>query len=117
MRPNLMVSLLHSVAVFLVLALAALPVQAHDGADAFPASPQAPTASAPVEAVTGTVADFVVDNRVAGLSTRYVTLKLDDGRNLALNGSGVDQLSKGMRVQATGQRAGDTLFVTAYHIV
>jgi hypothetical protein len=117
MRPNLMVSLLHNVAVVLVLALAALPVQAHDGAGAFPASPQAPTASAPVEAVTGTVADFVVDNRVGGLTTRYVTLKLDDGRNLALNGSGVDQLSRGVRVQATGQRAGDTLFVTAYHIV
>src|SRR5438270_1770997 len=117
MRPNILVSLFQNVAVFIVLALAALPVQAHDGAAAFPASPQAPAASAPLEAVTGTVSDLVVDNRVSGLSTRYVTLKLDDGRNLALNGSGVDQLTKGMRVQATGQRAGDTLFVSAYHIV
>ena len=117
MRSNFIASLFQNVAVLLVLAFAAHPVQAHDSADSFPASPQAPTASAPVEVVTGTVTELVVDNRVSGLTARYVALQLDDGHKLALNGSGVDQLAQGARVQATGQRAGDTLFVTAYHAV
>jgi hypothetical protein len=97
--------------------LAALPVQAHNGADSFPASPQAPTAYAPTETTTGTVTDLLVDNRVSGLIARYVALQLDDGRKLALQGSGVDLLAKGARVHATGQRSGDTLFVTGYHVV
>src|SRR5215831_17817219 len=57
-----------SISRFLIIALAVLspllPAAAHNGADAVFSAPQAPTAGTPVVAVSGTVADLIVDNRV-----------------------------------------------------
>src|SRR2546423_13435454 len=78
---------------------------AHDFSAALIAPQEVPTASVPIEAVSGTVKSFVVDDRVTGQSTRYVALGLDDGRNMGLKGSGLETLSNGARVQATGQRS------------
>src|SRR5437588_498580 len=101
MRPNILVSLLQNVAVFIVLALAALPVQAHDGAAAFPASPQAPAAS-------GTLGMVHADNFDQGRSTYGLVVRDSDGRATPLVLAVIpDTLRIGMQVVATGTQATD----------
>ena len=117
MPAHKLISLLRFFAVALGFGLAACGAQAHNGADSLPASPQAPTAHTPVEVVTGTVKDFIVDNRVSGIVTRYVALRLDDGSTVPLRGAGLDGLLAGQRVEATGTSAGTTIFVTATRVV
>jgi hypothetical protein len=99
------------IAAFLALA-AASPAGAHDGADAVLARPAAPAADAPLVAVSGTVIDLVVDDRVSNRTLRYVALRLDDGQTIALVGSDLESLPTGARAEAVGRSAGDTLFVT-----
>ena len=106
-----------SFAIALLLAVAVLPVRAHDGADAVFATPQAPAASVPQVATTGTIDELVVDNRVSSVTVRYVVLRLDDGHAVALSGPGLDALPMGPRVEAIGRNAGNTLFVTETHVV
>src|SRR5262249_33640155 len=96
----------------LVLALPALPAAAHNGADAVFDSPQPPSQAVPAVAVTGTVDELIVANTLTGATTRYVALRLDQGRTLALQGAGVDSLPKGAQVEAIGRNVGSTLFVT-----
>ena len=51
-----------------------------------------------------------LDDRVVGISIRYVGLRTDDGQRVRLKGTGVASLVSGSRVQASGRREGDTLF-------
>src|ERR1700736_3495350 len=104
-------------ALSLNLTLAATQAAAHNHPDTLLAQPQAPNATAPVEIISGTARVFVVDNNVLNTSTRYVAIQLDDGSNLALNGAGLDSLSNGARIQATGRRSRDTLFLNGYSVV
>jgi hypothetical protein len=110
-----------SISRLLIIGLAVLlpvfPVAAHNGADAVFSAPQAAAPGTPVVAVSGTVGDLIVDNRVTNTSTRYVLLHLDEGRTLALEGSGLDGLNNGARVAATGQPVGNTFFVTSVSVV
>jgi hypothetical protein len=101
----------------LLFALAAFPVRAHDGPDKVFATAQPPAATVLQVATTGTVEELVVDNRVLNLTARHVVLRLDDGQAVALEGPGLDALSKGARVEAIGRKAGNTLFVTETHVV
>ncbi len=80
-------------------------------------SSTAPVASAPLVVATGTIHELVVDNRLTGIKTRYLSLRLDDGSAIALEGSGLDALRDGQRVDATGRNSGDTLSVTSTQVV
>ena len=99
------------------LCVASVSASAHPFPDVHLGAAQAPVATAPVETVAGTITELVIDNRVTGQTTRQVALLLDDGRRLTLNGKGLDALTQNQRVQADGQLSGDTLFLTAYHVV
>src|SRR5439155_25959797 len=65
--------------IMLVVFFAVSPVAAHQGSDRFFSPPQAPGADAKLVAAVGTVRELVVDNRMSGIVTRYVALRLDDG--------------------------------------
>src|SRR6266705_1598811 len=90
---------LRIVALVFTLGFFVAPAQAHQGADALTAAASAPAATAPVESLTGVTKPFAVENRISGETVRYVAIKLDDGRNIALKGSGLETLSTGVRVQ------------------
>ena len=109
--------LLHKLCFALVL-LGALagPAAAHH-TEGGPPQWTAPAATEPIEVVTGAVEQLIVENRVTGVTIRYVSLRLDDGSVAALKGEGLDSLPKGARVQASGRLAGDTLFVTEARVV
>src|SRR5262249_5455780 len=92
-----------------------LPAGAHSGADAVLASPPASAATVPPVAVSGTIDELTVENRMDHTVTRYVALRLDEGRTLAL--SGADDLVKGARVEAVGRIAGNTLFVNRVSVL
>ena len=110
-------SLLGVLALGLGLGLAPYSAQAHNTTDASAVTPQASSVLEPAQALTGTVKEVVVDNRVARLTTRYFALRLDDGRNFTLSGPGVDRLVDGARIEATGQIAGETLSLNSYHVI
>jgi len=105
------------VAAFLALIAAASPANAHEGTDAVLARPAAPAADAFPVAVTGTVTELVVDDRVSNRTLRYVALRLDDGQSVPLIGSGLESLPAGARAEAVGRTSGDALFVTDAHLV
>jgi hypothetical protein len=93
----------------MALALGALPVQAHDEAP----QPAATVSNANATALTasGTVAELIVENQLTGSTSRYLGLRLDDGRTFALSGVGLDALVTGARIDATGTLSGKTLAV------
>src|SRR5205807_9279948 len=70
---------------------------------------QVPAATVPIETLSGTVEQLVVENRVTQLTTRHVALRLDDGSGFELVGSGADALTQGARVKVNGRVAGDAL--------
>src|ERR1700730_9234717 len=90
-----------------ILCLTNFQATAHQIPDVRVAVSPPPAASAPIETVTGTIRELVIDNRVTGQTTRLVALQLDDGRKLVLNGAGLDALTQNARVEANGQRSGD----------
>src|ERR1700730_5442696 len=67
-----------------LLALAAFPLSAHE-VDATGASSPALATSAVM--ATGTVAEMIVDNRVSGVTLRYLALRIDGGQTVALTGA------------------------------
>ena len=95
-----------------LIASVAPPARAHHAEKHGVSSPSAPAADAPVEALAGTVEVVVIDDRVVDVTIRYVGLRLADGTSLALKGTAVETLTGGARIEATGQRNGNTLFVT-----
>ena len=106
-----------AMALALAFATTVQPARARINADALPVATLAAPTGTPTEILTGAVDEVIVDNRVTSLTGRYVALRLDDGHSVALKGPGVDVLALGARVEATGQRSGDRLFVTGYHLL
>src|SRR6266446_7969420 len=94
----------------LLLALATFPLLAHQ-VDPTGASSPAPATNAVM--ATGTVAEVIVDNRVSGVTLRYLALRIDQGQTVALTGSGLDLLAGGTRVTATGSLTGNVMTVTS----
>jgi hypothetical protein len=103
--------------IILAVFVAVSPVAAHHGTEPVFSSPQAPAAGATSVSVAGTVQELIVDNRVSGAITRYVSLRLDDGSVVALRGTGLDALAAGQRAEATGAVAGTTLFASSARAV
>jgi hypothetical protein len=99
-----------------LIAAAAPPARAHHAEEHGVVSPRAPAADAPVEAQVGTVEVVVIEDRVVDMTIRYVALKLADGTSFALKGTAVETLTSGARIEATGQRNGNTLFVTQVRV-
>src|SRR6266849_2654197 len=106
-------AVIHAASVMLLVFCAVSPVAAHHDSDPVFSPPQAPNADARLVAAVGIVQELVVDNRVSGIITRYVALRLDDGSTVPLRGTALDGLLAGQRVEATGTPAGTTIFVTA----
>ena len=72
---------------------------------------------APTESVAGTVEQLIVENRVTGATTRYVSLRLRDGSRLPLRGTDADRLQTGAQVQIGGRRNGKALQVESAQVV
>jgi len=117
MSANKLTLTLRVIALALVVGVTTLPVQAHPRADAVPGAGLTPSIDAPVEVITGAVRELIVDNRLTGMTARYVGLRLDDGHNVVLRSSGLETLAQGTRVEATGQLDGDTLFATGVRLL
>jgi gametolysin peptidase M11 len=96
----------------LLVTLLALPAWAHNAVEAVPT---APSTSAPVETVAGTLDELIVENRVLGTTRRYVSLQQGDGRSIMLLGASLDGMAKGSLVEASGRRSGNLLFVSEAH--
>jgi len=97
--------------------LIALPVAGHEGTDAVLAQPLAPAADAPLVAVTGTVSELIVEDRLSQRTLRYLALQTDDGQSLALVGAGLESLVAGARTEATGRPTGNSLFVASTRLL
>ena len=89
-----------------------LPAIGHDGGDALPSVPAAPTSTAQAVNVSGVLAELVVENRVDNSVQHYFSLHQADGKDVALSGSGFDTLAVGSLIQASGRFNGNMLFVT-----
>jgi hypothetical protein len=92
-----------------VALLLAQPVHSHF-VDPLELLPLAPAPGAQLETFSGVVRELVVVDRVADLTARYYSLAADDGSHLALSAA-TQGLEHGRRVEVTGRRNGNTLFV------
>ena len=115
--PGRRINFFGSFGAWISLLLLVIPARAHVGADAVFAAPPPPADTVPLISVTGATAELIVDNRVANTVTRYVVLKLDEGRKLALDGAASGALEGGARVEALGRAVGNTLFVTRVNVI
>src|SRR5450631_3862725 len=107
-------SLLYVLGTTMLFVLAAFPLRAHQ------VEPSSALAAAPTSLLvdgTGTIAELLVDNQVTKVTLRYLALRLDDGQTVALTGPGLDSLSSGARVAATGHVTGNRLTVTSLSIL
>jgi hypothetical protein len=86
---------------FLAL-LAALPLQAHPVQDRWAGSTSPETR----EAITGTVDELVIEDRVKNTISHHYELQRDDGTILPLTGTAVESLQDGARVAVRGRRNG-----------
>jgi Gametolysin peptidase M11/FG-GAP-like repeat/FG-GAP repeat len=96
----------------ILLALVTFPAAAHQAESTQPVLIN----STPVNA-TGTVAELTVRNPLTGVMLRYFGLKLDQGGSYALNGTGLDTLSDGSRINVTGTFAGNVFNVSLFGVV
>jgi hypothetical protein len=96
----------------LVLALAASAASAHQ-----PASAQTAAISSTLITATGTVAELTVKNQLTGVTLRYLGLTLDLGGSFALTGAGLDKVSNGSRINATGTLTGNVFNVVLFGTV
>src|SRR2546423_6412565 len=71
----------------------------------------APAPNARVEAAAGTVHELIIDDRVANMSVRYLSLVAPSGKATALAGRAADSLADGDTATVTGRRNGAILFV------
>ncbi|MEP7208413.1 MAG: hypothetical protein ABI920_15865, partial [Casimicrobiaceae bacterium] len=93
-------------------AFLALPSSAHEPRDPLDAAPAVPAQGAPVEALAGQLHRLTIDDRVAGIVLEAQSLRLDDGRGIALKGDQAVGLQTGDRVEVMGRRNGKALFAT-----
>ena len=94
--------------------LAAFSVRAHQ---VNPADCVTGGAGASAVTATGTVAELIVDDQVAGVTQRYLGLRLDDGQSVVLTGAGVETLAGGARVEVTGTLSGEALEATSFSVL
>jgi hypothetical protein len=85
---------------------------AHLGGEQFFSGPDAPSPGAPQVTLLGLVTELRLEDRVVGLSIRYVGLRTDDGQRVRLKGPGIASLASGSRVEASGRLDGATLFAS-----
>ena len=109
MIPTQSVRLLPFLAALLWGVLAAGPARAHEVTVAL----DAPAAAA----LTGTVNELVIEDRVNGTLVHVHTLRQDDGSAATLSGDGAETLQKGSRVEVTGTLRGSTLEVSGYSVL
>src|SRR4051794_36884486 len=74
--------------------------------DPLDAVPKTPAASAKLEAVKGTVHEVVIEDHVAGMTVRHLSMVPSNGDPVALMGKQVDQLAAGQSITITGRRNG-----------
>jgi hypothetical protein len=79
--------------------------------DPLEAAPTKPAAGAKTEVASGVVRELVVEDHVAGMTVRHLSMVPASGKPVALVGASVDKLSGGQAVSVTGRRNGNTLFV------
>jgi len=79
--------------------------------DRLEATPTAPAASAKLEGARGQVRELLIEDHVAGMTVRHLSMVPDAGAPVALIGKQVDQLVAGQSVTVTGRRNGNLLFV------
>src|ERR1700730_13260111 len=97
-----------------LVALATFPLFAHQ---VDPTGASSPVLATSALMATGTVAELIVDNKVSGVTLRYLALRIDEGQTVALTGAGLDLLSSGTRVMATGSLTGNVMTVTSVSIL
>ncbi len=95
----------------------ALPLAAHQLHDPLEATPTTAAPGAAVEKLTGQVQRVTIDDRVAGVVLEVHSLRLDDGRGMALKSDQATGLQTGERVEVTGRRNGKAFFATEVHRV
>jgi hypothetical protein len=86
-------------------------IQAHSPRDAVEHATTAPAPNAKLEAASGIVRELVIDDRVANMSVRYVSIVPSAGEATALAGAAVATLADGDAATVTGRRNGNVLFV------
>ena len=96
----------------LFFALASPPVLAHP-----PESTQPVVINTAQVTATGTVTELTIKNQATGVTLRYFGLKLDQGTSYALTGTGLDLLSNGTRISASGTLAGNVFNVTLFSVL
>jgi hypothetical protein len=96
----------------LLFALAGLPAAAHQAE-----STQPVVVNATPVTTTGTVSELTVRNQLTGVTLHYFGLKLDQGTSYALTGTGLDVLTDGARINATGTLAGNIFNVALFSVV
>ena len=79
--------------------------------DPLEAAPTKPAPNAKVEAASGIVRELVIEDHVAGMTVRHLSMVPAAGPPVALVGSQVGQLVAGQSVAVTGRRNGNLLFV------
>lgn len=85
---------------------------AHHLPDPLEATPTAAAQGAPLETQAGHVLRVTIDDRVAGVVLETYSLRLDDGRGIALKGDLAAGLQTGERIEVTGRRNGKAFFTT-----
>jgi hypothetical protein len=91
--------------------------QAHPQHDALDHATTAPAPNAQLESESGTVRELVIDDRVANMSMRYLSLVRASGEASVLAGKALDALSDGDSATVTGRRNGNVLFVESAQAV
>ncbi len=105
-------SVLRVIGVLLLSAFISLPATAHQVE-----STQPVTVNSTLVMATGTVSELTVTNQVTGATLHYFGLQLDQGTVYALAASGLDPLTDGARITATGSLAGNILNVAFFSVV
>src|SRR5271157_891215 len=98
--------LLRDLGVAVLFALVAFSVCAHQ---VNPAGGSLAARVTSAVTATGSVAELIVDDQVAGVTLRYLGVRLDDGHTVALTGAGLETLASGERVEVTGTLNGEVL--------
>jgi hypothetical protein len=104
-RPRLVAAL------FALATLTISPLVSGHTRDALDHATTAPAPNAKLEGLSGTVRTLIIEDRVAQMTMRYVTVVPDNGKPVALVGPDVRGLTDGATIAVTGKRNGNVLFV------
>ncbi|MDQ6621789.1 MAG: hypothetical protein M3Z31_19200, partial [Pseudomonadota bacterium] len=101
----------------LLACLLSLPAFGHSVDHALEGAATSPARGARLETVEGRIHRVIIDDRIADVVIEVVSLQLDDGRAVKLNGDDVAALSTGDRVQVQGRRNGKALFAETVYVL